>query len=111
MTIKRRRRFQSKRLRDAAKGQACVLCEHWYSRHRRVGPDETVVACHLPGSEYGMAAGMGQKTHDWLAAHLCDDHHRMMDGKWRRAVPTRMLALCLTLDRLFEQGVIVVAGE
>lgn len=95
------RRFESKVLRDAARNRACVLC----------GNDEEggVVLAHLPGSFYGMPAGTGQKCHDWLGSHLCDLCHGAMDGEWRNDSAMRMQALCLTLERLFNEGVIVVA--
>lgn len=70
--------------------------------------DETVVLAHLPGSFYGMAAGVGQKTHDWLGAHLCYGCHQLMDTVHRKDAEIRMKALCLTLERLFDEGVITV---
>lgn len=91
--------FKSRKLLDAARGQSCVLC----------GQIETVVPAHLPGSFYRMPAGTGQKTHDWLVAHLCHDCHTLMDTDWRKDAQVRMMALCLTLDRLFEDGVLEVA--
>lgn len=69
----------------------------------------TTVAAHLPGSRYGMPAGMSAKTHDWLAAHLCLDCHTKMDGVWRSDDQVRMIALCKTLERLFDEGVLTVA--
>ena len=92
-------RFESKLLRKAARGKRCVLCN---------ACDDTIVLAHLPGSFYGMAAGTGQKTHDWLGAHLCMRCHEKMDTIWRRETEIRMKALCLTLERLFEEGIIVV---
>lgn len=94
-------RFTSRRLLDAAKGQLCVLCKVEKKR-------DTVVPAHLPGAFYGMAAGHGQKTHDWLVAHLCDVCHAAMDNECRRDAQIRMKALCLTLQRLFDQGVLLV---
>ena len=87
--------------------QDCVLCGR-----------PNAVPAHLPGSFYGMAAGTGQKTHDWLVAHLCntprDDGqpscHERMDSVWRTDPTMRMRALCLTLQRLFDDGVLVVRG-
>ena len=93
-------RFESKRLRDAARFQRCVLC----------GTDDgTVVLAHLPGSRYGAPAGMAEKTHDWLGAHLCRECHERMDGELRDDVEIRMMVLVLTLERLFDQGVLRVA--
>ena len=86
---------------DSAAGQSCVLC----------GADcGTTVPAHLPGSIYRMPAGVGQRTHDWLVGHLCFDCHQWIDGpEGRRDVTMRMAALCLTLERLFDEGVLVVA--
>jgi hypothetical protein len=89
------KRFESRKLLDAARGQSCVLCGT---------QDGTVVACHLPGSKYGMAAGWGLKTHDWLTAHLCHHCHYEIDGIGRQDFQLRMRALCLTLERLFAEG-------
>lgn len=93
------KRFRSRKLLDAADGQACVLCGR---------QDGTIVPAHLPGSRYGMPAGTSQKTHDWLAAHLCHHCHHEIDGIGRQNFQLRMRALCLTLERLFAEGVIVV---
>ena len=70
--------------------------------------DDTTVAAHLPGSFYGMSAGHGEKTHDWLVAHLCLVCHNDMDTVMRKDPQMRMKALCLTLQRLFDEGVITV---
>jgi len=99
--ITRKKRFSSRDLLDAAEGQLCVLCEREMKR-------DTVVPAHLPGSFYGMPAGHGQKTHDWLVAHLCDVCHHSMDNECRKDATIRMKALCLTLERLFEQGILKV---
>lgn len=95
-------RFQSRKLLDAAKDQSCVLCRC---------NNGTTVPAHLPGAYYGMPAGTGEKTHDWLVAHLCYDCHEKMDSQWRRDTQIRMKALCLTLDRLFQQGKLEVAKD
>lgn len=93
------KRFESRKLLSAAEGTECVLC----------GKGGTVVPAHLPGSFYRMPAGTGQKTHDWLVAHLCHECHSKMDGpEWRTDAQIRMMALCLTLERLFRSGVITV---
>ncbi len=96
------KQFRSRRLLDAAEGQLCVLCERENKR-------ETTVPAHLPGAFYGMPGG-SIKVHDWLVAHLCDTCHAAMDNECRRDAQLRMRALCLTLQRLFEQGVLIVAG-
>lgn len=93
------KRFRSRKLLDAAEGRACVLCGR---------QDETVVAAHLPGVGYNMPAGTSQKIHDWLAAHLCYHCHYEVDGIGRQDFQLRMRALCLTLERLFDEGVLIV---
>jgi len=55
-----------------------------------------------------MGAGTGQKTHDWLVAHLCHACHEQMDSDWRKDAQIRMKAMCLTLERLFNDGVLEV---
>lgn len=97
------KRFESRALLDQAAGRPCVLCDGDNCR--------TTVPAHLPGSFYRMPAGTGQKTHDWLVAHLCHEHHELMDGPWRRNPHMRLMALCLTLQRLFDEEMIVVADR
>ena len=98
-SLKKRPRFESRKLLNQAEGRVCVLCEK----------GGTVVPAHLPGAFYGMPAGHGEKTHDWLVAHLCLECHTKMDGpEWRKDAQIRMKALCLTLERLFTSGAIVV---
>lgn len=93
--------LRSRKLLDAARGQSCVLCET---------NDGTIVPAHLPGSFYRMPAG-SIKTHDWLVAHLCYDCHIKMDSIWRKDAQMRMMALCLTLERLFNDGVLTIGGS
>lgn len=96
------RRYISKRLRRAAKGQPCVRCG---------AQDETVVLAHLPGAYYGAASGTSQKTHDWLGAHLCGECHGYVDSaEGRKDTQTRMFCLVKTLERLFESGVLRSIG-
>lgn len=96
MTLQKELRYQSQVLRRAAKNRSCVLC----------GNEQTTVLGHLPGAYYGMPAGTGQKTHDWLGAHLCVHCHEKMDTIWRKDTEIRMRALCKTLQRLFDEGTI-----
>jgi hypothetical protein len=91
--------YRSVKLRTAARDRSCVLCQ---------AKDGSVVPAHLPGSFYGMPAGVGQKTHDWLVGHLCFECHENMDTIWRMDAVIRMRALCLTLERLFDEGIITV---
>lgn len=92
-------RFRSKKLLAAARGRSCVLCG---------GNDFTTVAAHLPAATYGQTAGTGQKTHDWLVAHLCSECHSLMDSEWRCDSQVRMIALTKTLERLFDDEILIV---
>ena len=96
--MEKKKPFRSKRLREAARDQPCVFCQ----------TTDTTVLAHLPGSFYRMPAGMGEKVSDWLGAHLCHEHHEKMDTVWRKDARVRMMALCLTLERLFDDGILEV---
>ena len=93
--------MKSRKYLDGARGQACVICEK---------DDGTVVACHLPSWGIGIGTGMGQKAPDWLVADCCSAcHHKLDHGEWRRDYQVRMRALCLTMKRRIEQGLLSVA--
>ena len=94
--------YRNRSLLHHAKDRPCVLCGL---------NDGTTVAAHLPGMEYGMPAGTGFKTHDWLHAHLCFECHNLMNSVWRRDPQIRMKALCLTLERLFHEGILHYGRE
>jgi len=96
------KRYANRSLLHCAKGQSCVLCGV---------QDGTIVPAHLPGSIYGMPAGIAQKAPDWLVAHLCHGCHEKMDTIWRKDCQMRMKALCLTLERLFEQRIITYGAK
>ena len=93
----------SKKLRDGAKDESCVMC----------GYDEAgaVVTAHLPGAEYGLPAGMGEKCDDWGSAYLCNRPngcHQYADGEGRRDYKWRLTAMVRTWRRRIEQGLVVV---
>lgn len=98
MLLPKQPRIESKRLRDAAKGESCVLCAN--------GPDETTVLAHLPiAGEFGV----GMKTDDLIGAHVCATHHAYLDGpEGRQDWRTRFLALVRTLRRLQRLGLLSV---
>ena len=104
-TLKNSCRYRSQKLLAEAEGRTCVLCEF----DGKINDVSTTVPAHLPGSFYGMPAGIAAKTHDWLVAHLCDEHHTWIDSVGRMDAEARMKALCLTLQRLFAEGVLIVA--
>lgn len=98
--------FESKKLRDASRGQFCVRC----------GNPIGVVGCHYTGVRRGSyGGGFGQKVHDFLTADLCPGCHSYMDSlsrdkskKWEHSEEFQHYII-LTLERRFVQGVIVVA--
>ena len=104
------KRYQNRSLLHCAKGEPCVLCGK---------NDGSTVPAHLPGALYGMASGTGQKTHDWLVAHVCNSPqqngepscHEKLDTVWRKDTQIRMKALCLTLERLFAKHRISYGGK
>lgn len=83
----------SKKLRDAPKNQACVVCG-WDA-------EGEVVLAHLPMDEYG---GTGIKAPDFMGAHLCGKCHTYADGEGRKDWHWRMKAMVRTLERLFAGG-------
>ena len=98
--------FESKKLRDASRGQFCVRC----------GNPIGVVGCHYTGVRRGSyGGGFGQKVHDFLTADLCPGYHSYMDSlsrdkskKWEHSEEFQHYII-LTLERRFVQGVIVVS--
>lgn len=98
--------FESKKLRDASRGQFCVRC----------GNPVGVVGCHYTGVRRGSyGGGFGQKVHDFLTADLCPGCHSYMDSasrdkskKWEHSEEFQHYII-LTLERRFVQGVIVVS--
>lgn len=99
MLIPKQPRIESKKLRDAARDQPCVLC--------LAGPDPTTVLAHLP---IASMAGVAQKTDDLIGCHVCATHHAYLDGpEGRQDWRTRFLALARTLHRLQQQGLLIVA--
>lgn len=100
--IPKRKRFISPELRQAGHGKTCVLCELGQSS----------MPCHLPHSAIGCAAGTGQRTHDWLTGDCCTECHFKLDhGEWRNDFQMRMKALALTIQRRFDEGMILIPGE
>lgn len=101
----RRPPLVSKKLRDGARNEACVVCGY-------DAPGEVVTA-HLPGADYGLPAGMGEKCDDWGSAYLCSrpngchDYSESTEG--RRDYKWRLTALVRTTRRRLEQGLIRVA--
>lgn len=97
MMLEKSRRYESAKLRKAAKDRACVSCG---------AQDGTVVLAHMPIA--GVAdAGMGGKCGDHWAAHLCARCHSDADsGPYRRDIHWRARMVYRTLNRLFSDGVV-----
>lgn len=93
----------SQKLRDGARDEACVMCG-WDQ------PGEVVTA-HLPGSDYGLPAGVAEKCDDWGSAYLCcrpGGCHQYADGEGRRDYKWRLTALCRTTRRRIEQKLLLI---
>ncbi len=91
--------FDSPAMRDGARDTMCVLC--------KINP--TQCCAHLPTKQIGFMGGVAGKVPDWLIADLCQECHLKMDGvEWRNDIEIRMKAHCLTIQRRFDQGILVV---
>ncbi len=92
--------WRSRTYLDAANFQSCVICEE---------SDGTVVSCHLP--LMGAApAGTGQKCSDIISVHCCRKCHVYLDGEGRKDYHVRLMAICRTLIRNVDDGLLVVNG-
>lgn len=104
MNLNKRPPMRSRRLLDAAEGQACVIC----------GSTQETIAAHYSGL-YASSVGKGlsEKAWDHVSAQLCWRHHVEMDGYVHGNDDARairfMLAIFETQRRLFDRGVLVVA--
>ncbi len=85
-------KYKSKKLRDFARGQDCLLnlgcCNH---------DPETTVLCHI--RLFGVA-GMSVKPPDFLAFHACSECHR---NEKDAGFDDILRALMLTLIRVYER--------
>lgn len=100
--IKKPKRLRSPKLLDAPRHENCVVAGCFAP---------AVGVCHLPHNLWGFPAGIGQKTHDWLGAHLCHEHHGYCDGDGRNDHAWRAMVFARTIERLIARGVLVIAGE
>lgn len=109
MALQKETRIESKKIREAAKGEACTLEIYGVCRSR----SDTTVLCHLPDESHGMS----RKSDDISSCFGCADCHDVIDGrrKWPdgeekdkqwyfRRAQTR------TLRRLIELDVISIKG-
>ena len=102
---------RSKKLRDAARGEACTIglpcCD---------GGGETSVLAHLPDESHGIS----RKSDDISACIGCDPCHAVIDGRDRNSDSAREFqehrefymrrAQTRTWRRLYELGLIVIKG-
>lgn len=88
------------KLRNAAKGQSCIRCH---------ADDGTVVLAHYSGRySERFGKGMGRKSHDMAAAHLCQKCHSYFDeykdgNNDERAIQL-MICCILTSMRNYDNG-------
>jgi hypothetical protein len=68
----RQPRWESKKLRDSARGRDCTMRSPWCN-----GNPETTVWCHSNHSEHGKANGT--KAHDIFGFYGCSDCHNYYD--------------------------------
>ncbi len=81
MSLQKKKRFLSKKLRDSANGERCTFRIPGVCNEN----PETTVLCHLPDeSGTGVMAG---KSDDWIAAFGCSACHDYIDGRKRPVSP------------------------
>lgn len=95
--------IRSKKIRDAARGEACTLQIFGVC----TGGTETTVLAHLHDSA---SFGMGQKADDTSAVFACHGCHDEIDGRTRKTMGAdltwiKLRALQRTVRRLVELGV------
>lgn len=93
--------FRSKKLLEAARDQACVLCD-------AMG---TTVACHA--NSVALGKGTGIKAPDYYTAYLCQDCHSLVDGRTGQLTKQEkqelwVKAFLLTVSRWFRYGIVKV---
>lgn len=102
--IKKPLKIRSKKLRDSARDQACLL------RLPEVcnGDWQTTVLAHV---NFG-GHGMGTKESDLSACYACSSCHDALDGRipWARDEAVVFRAVMTTLHKLVDAGLIKVAA-
>ena len=90
--------WRSKAYLSAARDQPCSFCGV---------SDGTVVAAHIRLSGF---CGTGQKPSDIMTVDACQNCHDKLDGRqqpnWQNDWQQVLRALCKTLNRRLEQGVL-----
>lgn len=97
----------SQRLRDSARGQPCMfripMCCN--------GDPSTTVLAHAPSE----SKGMGNKSHDFLAAFACSACHDAIDNNRKSLIGLRHYYWLDALKRQWvwwvEHGYIVIPGD
>lgn len=96
----------SKAAREFARGQTCTLRLDGCN-----GGTETTVLAHI--RRYGWA-GVGQKPHDFLAVHACQNCHDLLDSRSASAPigdDDILRALGETQSRLYAAGLLTLKGS
>lgn len=95
--IEKRKAIRCKAILQAAKDEACSLCDK---------NNGTTVFCHLNESWAGK--GIGQKADDIVGFFGCDTCHRKYDQFLDGGIPMWMIARAMyrTWRRLWERGII-----
>lgn len=94
--------FRSRALIRSAEGQPCAIC----------GDDRTTVSAHINSVAHGK--GKGIKAPDYFTAHLCQQHHDMVDGRrhlegpYTSPIELWTWAYLRTVERWFQQGIVEV---
>jgi len=110
MMAPKRQPIRSKKLRDSARDEECTLRLPGVCN----GNPQTVVLAHLRCFGGG---GMGTKPDDTAAIYCCSDCHDVLDGRrhmehWPDGYIKQEAgrALCETLRRMIDKGLIDVKG-
>ena len=84
MNLMKQHRHESKKLRDSARGQECMVRIPGVCNHN----PETTVLAHLNGG------GMGTKTSDLFGAFCCSDCHSEIDSRTMKIKDRDYVKLC-----------------
>lgn len=101
-------RIESKRLRDAARGEDCTLNIAGVCSYN----SSTVVLAHLPDESHGIA----RKSDDISACFACDSCHSVIDGRVKYQFDPgdkefyMRRAMVRTWRKLIEMGVVAIKG-
>lgn len=100
MNLQKSLRYESKKIRDSARGRECQIRVPGICRHN----PETTVLCHVNGG------GMGTKHSDLLATHGCNDCHDAVDGRIKTQYSKQELDLMLLQGVMRTQQILLDEG-